>query len=251
MPLDFTVGIPVFNEEPILVDNIRRLCAYLDGLGSYELLIGVNGSTDRSAELARQLADENPRIRVFETSERRVGSVFQMFLREAASEFLISLDMDLSTDLDFVSRSLRLLRTSEMVIGSKKLGCQNRSALRRIGSSLYIRSASALLGLGVEDYSMGAKAYRVGFFRALGAELGETTTYVVNCVYFARRAGARIVEIPVACQDTRPSKFNLGLEAWRKYTHLFGLWRRHTPLAEPAATAALASVVETAPVMER
>src|SRR4029078_4765846 len=42
----FTVGIPVLNEEAILVPNTERLLHYLDGLGrEYEILSGSHGLT--------------------------------------------------------------------------------------------------------------------------------------------------------------------------------------------------------------
>lgn len=225
--LKFSIGIPVFNEESILIENTLRLCRYLDRLEPYEVLIGINGSTDRSSQLGHELATQNPRIRMFEIPERKVGAIFQTFLQQANSEYLISLDMDLSTDLEFIPQALELLRNNDLVIGSKKMGNQSRSWVRRLGSALYIYCARGLLNLGAEDYSMGAKAYRISFFREFAQGLGEGTTYVVNCIYFARLYNAKIVEIPVSCEDFRRSKFSLTREALEKYSHLLWLWWRH------------------------
>ena len=42
----FTVGVPVYNEEAILVPNTERLLSYLQSLGrDFEVIIGSNGST--------------------------------------------------------------------------------------------------------------------------------------------------------------------------------------------------------------
>lgn len=222
-----TVGIPVFNEGALLRQNTLRLCQYLETLGNYELLLGSNGSTDATVEIGMALAAQNPRIRFFEIPERKVGRIFQTFLLQARGEFLISVDMDLSTDLDFIPKALELLKTNHLVIGSKKMGSQSRSFVRRAGSGLYILCAQRLLDLKADDYSMGAKGYRVSFFREFAAELGEGTTYVVNCIYLAGRRGAKVAEIPVLCQDFRKSKFNLPREAYEKYSHLLGLWWLH------------------------
>ena len=57
----FTVGIPVLNEEAILVPNTERLLHFLDGLGrEYEVLIGSNGSTDSTTTLGADLSRRFP-----------------------------------------------------------------------------------------------------------------------------------------------------------------------------------------------
>jgi glycosyltransferase involved in cell wall biosynthesis len=237
----FTVAIPVFNEEELLRQNVLRLCEHLESIGPYEILIGSNGSTDASVEICRQLAQENSRIRYFAIDERKVGVVFQRFLREARSEKLISVDMDLSIDLDFISRSLGLLDNCDLVVGSKKLGVENRSLVRRFGSDLYIWTVRALYRMKSHDYSLAAKAYRVSFFRRFAAQLAEDTNYVVDCVYLCQLHRGRSTEIPVACDDRRPSRFNLLHEARDKYSYLLKLWYRH-PKADPLSRDSAAAV---------
>jgi glycosyltransferase involved in cell wall biosynthesis len=239
----FSVAIPVFNEAEILRQNVLKLSQFLETLGSYEILIGSNGSTDATVEICEQLARENPRIRYFAIDEKKVGLVFQRFLQEARSDALVSVDMDLSIDLDFISRSLRLLEQHDLVIGSKKLGVENRSLLRRFGSDLYIWTVRALYRMDSHDYSLAAKAYRVSFFRPFAAQLSDHTNYVVDCVYLAKQHHGRSTEIPVACDDHRPSRFNLRREAWEKYSYLFKLRQRHRTAA-PVATGAVPSVTQ-------
>jgi len=227
LKVEFSLGIPVWNEELILVQNMTRLCHYLEGLGVYEIIIVSNGSTDRSAQLGHSLASENPHIRFFEIAQRDVAGAFRLMLREARSDFLISLDMDLSADLKFIDQALALLPSCDLVVGSKKKGDQHRRRLRKLGSDLYIRCANGLLKLGVEDYSMGAKGYRVPFFRGFYERLGKGTCYVVNCIYLARWNGGKIAEIPIACHDLRKSRFNLFYEGFHKFSHLTGLYLKH------------------------
>lgn len=223
----FTVAIPVFNEADILRDNIIRLATYLESIGSYEILIGSNGSTDGTVEICEQLARDNPRIRYFAIDDRKVGLVFQRFLQEARSDALVSVDADLSIDMDFIARSLRLLERHDLVIGSKKLGVENRSLIRRFGSDLYIWTVRALYRMKSHDYSLAAKAYRVSFFLPFAAQLSDHTNYVVDCVYLSKLHDGRSTEIPVSCDDHRPSRYNLRREAWEKYSYLFKLWHRH------------------------
>jgi glycosyltransferase involved in cell wall biosynthesis len=232
------VAIPVFNEAAILRQNVLKLSAFLESVGPYEILIGSNGSTDATVAICEELARQDPRIRYFAIDQKQVGVVFQRFLQEARSNALVSVDMDLSIDLDFIPRSLRLLEHHDLVIGSKKLGEENRSLLRRLGSDLYIWTVRALYRMDSHDYSLAAKAYRVSFFRPFAAQLSAHTNYVVDCVYLAKWHEGRSTEIPVACDDRRPSRFNLRREAWEKYSYLFKLWHRHRRTEAPVAVSA-------------
>ena len=223
----FVVGIPVFNEEAILVANTERLLAFLDRLGrDYDIIIGSNGSTDSTTALGVDLSRRFPRVSFFHLPEKGVGDAFREFLRRARYPFLVSVDMDLSVELEFVPRALELLESHEIVVGSKKMGNQKRSAFRKLGSDAFLRIARGLLGMPYDDYSLAAKAYRVDNARRFIGRINEGSSYVLEMCYLTKLAGGRITQIPVSCEDWRTSKFNLLHEALYKYSHLFRLWLR-------------------------
>src|SRR5215467_10678900 len=119
----FSVVIPVYNEEAILVPNTERLLAFLDGLGrQYEVIIGSNGSTDSTTAIGVDLSRRFPHVSFFHLPDRGVGLAFREFVDRARHPLLVSADMDLSVDLSFISEALELLETNDIVVGSKKLG---------------------------------------------------------------------------------------------------------------------------------
>ena len=223
----FTVGIPVLNEEAILVPNTERLLHYLDGLGrEYEILIGSNGSTDSTTTLGVDLSRRFPRVSFFHLPEKGVGLAFKEFVRRAKHPFLVSVDMDLSVDVDFVRAAVELLETHDIVVGSKKMGNQKRSLFRRLGSDSFLQATRFLLGLTYDDYSIAAKAFRVDVLRRFIDRINEGSSYVLEICYLTKNAGGRITQVPVTCEDWRQSKFNLWHEAIYKYSHLVRLWVR-------------------------
>ena len=223
----FTVGIPVYNEEAILVPNTERLIAFLDGLGrDYEVLIGSNGSTDSTTALGTDLTRRFPQVTFFHIPERGVGLAFRECVRRARYPLLVSVDMDLSVDLAFVPAALALLKTNDIVVGSKKLGNQKRSFFRKLGSDSFLRATRLLLGLDYDDYSIAAKAFRVATLRHFADRINEGSSYVLEICYLTQRTGGHIVQVPVSCEDWRTSKFNLVHEALYKYGHLLRLWAR-------------------------
>jgi hypothetical protein len=165
-------------------------------------------------------------VSFFHVPERGVGLAFREFIRLARYPFLVSVDMDLSIELEFVKRALTLLETNDIVVGSKKMGKQKRSFVRRVASDTFLRIARVLLGIDYDDYSIAAKGYRVATVRHFEDRINEGSSYVIEMCFLTKRAGGRIIQIPVECEDWRSSKFNLVHEAFYKYSHLFGLWLR-------------------------
>lgn len=218
--------IPVYNEEDVIVENTTKVVEYLSRYaGRYEVVLSCNGCSDRSVELAKELSKKHP-IKVLSTQHKGVGLAFRRAIDEAVFDKIVSLDMDLTIDMDFIKRADALLNDVDVVIGSKIMGVQRRSIFRRWGSLIYLRIASFLLGLPFHDYSPSGKAYRrqviFKYFDFLSSDVG--TSYVVEIIYKIFQTGGKIVEIPIDCDDTRKSRFNIVDEAAYRYRHLFALF---------------------------
>ncbi len=228
-PPALSLLIPVYNEQDILIPNLRKLLLFFQDKGiDAEIIIGSNGSTDATEEIGRMIESIRPgRIGFFHIKSRgAVGEVFKIAAGLAAAPILISMDMDLSVDLEFITSALDLLRTTDVVVGSKKSGAQSRSPVRLLGSKLFILCAGVLLRLPYDDYSIGAKAYRASSVRPLLPGMSEDTNYVLDLLYRARRAGLSIDVLPIACSDWRKSRFRLLREALTRFLYLFRLWTR-------------------------
>ncbi|MFZ5585718.1 MAG: glycosyltransferase family 2 protein [Thermodesulfobacteriota bacterium] len=231
---DYTVFIPVLDEEAILEANLASLLDFLRGLGrGFELIVGSNGSRDRTAALGQELARRHPELRFFHLPQKGPGRAFAHALDLVTSDRLLTLDMDLSTDLDFVPRALDLLEDHAVVVGSKRQGRQERSLTRVLGSGAYIFCARLLLGMPYEDYSIGGKGFRVELLRLYAAAIDWNTAYVGNLIYCAHRAGLPVIEIPVTCHDTRVSRFRLGHEGFYRFAWLGRLFWRSRLLGRP------------------
>ncbi|MGA2402390.1 MAG: glycosyltransferase, partial [Syntrophobacteraceae bacterium] len=122
--------IPLYNEQDTLIPNLRQLLLFFQDKGlDAEIILGSNGSTDATVQIGKMIEAIRPeRIRFFHIKNRgAVGEVFKIAAELVSAPVLISMDMDLSVDLEFITRALDLLRTSDLVVGSKKSGTQSRS----------------------------------------------------------------------------------------------------------------------------
>lgn len=220
--------IPVFNEERIMEANLDRLTGFMEGLGRpFEIIVGSNGSFDRTEALGQELAARDERIIFFHLNAKGPGAAFREGLGRAAFDLILTQDMDLSVDLSFIPRALDLLAEHDLVIGSKKMGTQRRSWVRITGSGVFILCARALLGLDYQDYSLAAKGFRKGLVLENLGWVGPSTDYVLNLTYRAQLGGRSIIEIPVFCRDERESRFNLAREGISRFARLGQLWAYH------------------------
>jgi polyisoprenyl-phosphate glycosyltransferase len=93
-----SVAIPVFNEEAVLPELLRRVRAVLDGLpgGPHELLIVDDGSGDRTVALLEAAVRDDARVRVVVLS-RNFGhqAAFTAALTYATGSAVVLMDGDL------------------------------------------------------------------------------------------------------------------------------------------------------------
>ena len=200
---------------------------YMDSLGiDYEIIIGSNGSLDNTAELGYELDKKYRQVIFFHISEKGVGEAFKRAVQLASYDWIISLDMDLSVDINFVKESLELMGDYDIIIGSKQMGEQDRSFFRKLPSTIFIFLVKFLLGLRYRDYSLAAKVYKKEIIEKNIKDIDKGTSYVIDIIYHAYKQGYNIIEIPVKCDDRRRSKFNILKEAWYRFWRLIRLWLR-------------------------
>ncbi|MBX7143448.1 MAG: glycosyltransferase family 2 protein [Oligoflexia bacterium] len=221
-----SILIPVYNEEQILESALLRLHAFAEEQGiAHEILVTSNGSTDNTKKIGSELARTHSWLRFFSIPERSVGKAFQVNVENAKNEYLVCLDVDLSSELIFLRYACDLLQHADMLVGSKTMGSQRRSALRVLGSQLYITFTLLAFNLTVSDYSIGSKAFRRSAILPVLSNLDRWTGYIFELCLYLRLHGRKIIQIGIDCDDRRSSRFNLMHEGFYRYLHLYRCWR--------------------------
>jgi glycosyltransferase involved in cell wall biosynthesis len=221
-----SIIIPVYNEEELIVKNTERLIGYLEKISeNFEIITVDNGSTDRTVKLGKELEKKYPKkFKILSIPEKGyVGFAFRKGVRNSKYNKIISLDMDLSIELDFIKRCVNLLEKNSIVIGSKKVGEQNRQWYRVFASNVFIWMTKTILGLEYEDYSMGAKGFRKSDIEKYLDYIDKGSAYVYELTYWLEREGKNIVQIPTICKDNRKSKFNIIDESLYRFRNLITL----------------------------
>ncbi len=216
---DVSIVIPVYNEEAILSDAITHIA---DGIGAvaadlgapalrFEIVLAENGSSDRTAALATELARELDDVRALSLGEPNYGKALRRGILEARGTWVICDEIDLC-DLDFYRRALSLLLRGEadMVVGSKAMhGATDRRPLMRRAAT---RILNGMLRIAVDfrgTDTHGLKAFhRESLIPIVEQCVIDRDLFASELVIRAGRA-LRVVEIPVRLNEKRPPAINL------------------------------------------
>lgn len=142
-----TIVIPVFNEEAVLPELLRRLSAVFDA-GRHCIWRAVlvdDGSRDRTAELVRAQAGRDPRFELVELS-RNFG--FQSALsaglaRAREGEAVVTMDADLQDPPELIPELVAAWQRGAQVVRAVRRSRADRG-LRRVGFDLFHRVFGAL-----------------------------------------------------------------------------------------------------------
>ena len=128
----FSIVIPVYNEEELIEKNTKRLIKFLDEnkCKEYEIILADNGSADKTKELGAKLSKIDI-IKFISVAEKGPGLAFKDAILNAKYNKIISADMDLSVELKFILKAVKLLGEYDIVVGSKITGEQKRSFFRK------------------------------------------------------------------------------------------------------------------------
>ena len=199
--MKLVVQIPAFNEEAILGKAVASIDRRVPGFSEVAVLVVDDGSTDRTAEVARESrADRVVRL----PAHRGLAAAFSTGLEEAlalGADVIVNFDADLQYDAADIPALVApiLAGTADLVIGDRGPGSlehfsPGKRLLQRIGSWV-VRQAS---GLEVADAASG--------FRALSREAARRVnvfsrmTYTLETLIQAGSKDLRVASVAVAAR---------------------------------------------------
>lgn len=220
-----SIVVPAFNEEENIEPLVRELVSSLEALGlPFEILLVDDASTDRGPAIARELARQDPRLRVLRLSERfGQSAAFDAGFRAARGELVVTMDADLQNDPADIERLLEALPGWDAVVGWRRVRRDNW--LKRLSSRLSNAIRNRVSGDRIIDTGCSLKLFRREALRSLKMYDGMHRFLPT----LLRLEGRRVREIPV---NHRPrlrgrSKYNVRNRALRAFLDLLAVrWMR-------------------------
>jgi glycosyltransferase involved in cell wall biosynthesis len=218
------VVVPALNEAenlPIVIPSIVAELALIDVDG--HVLVIDDGSTDKTAAVARDLADRHAGVELISLGRNqgkapalRIG--FERALAEGA-DIVAMMDADGQDDPSELPLLLaRLADGADLVTGARHHG-RNDRFVKRTTSRLYNGATALLSGVPMKDFNSGFKVMRADVARHASPMLyGELHRYLTVVAHWL---GFHVAEVSVQHHPRLHGKSKYGLARfWRGFVDL-------------------------------
>lgn len=223
--MDISVVIPLYNEEESLPELTSWIERVMEENGfSYEILFIDDGSTDRSLDTIKSLANRNDRIHAVSFSRNYGKSpALNTGFRRAKGDVVITMDADLQDSPDEIPGLYKMIKEEgyDLVSGWKKKRYDPLS--KTLPTKLFNATARKVSGIkNLHDFNCGLKAYRNAVVKHIEV-YGDMHRYIP---YLAKNAGyKKIGEKVVHHQARKYGHTKFGLDRFiNGYLDLGTLW---------------------------
>jgi glycosyltransferase involved in cell wall biosynthesis len=230
-----SVVIPAYNEEQRLPLSLQKIAEYLarEPGRPAEILVVNDGSADRTAAVARALAQKlegpNLSIRVLHNpGNRGKGYSVRHGMLQGRHEWLLLTDADLSAPIEELDKLAQAVSGGryDVAIGSRAL---DRSLIgvhqpwfRETMGRVFNLAVRLTTGLPFADTQCGFKLFRrEAAQKVFTRQLLERFGFDVEVLYLAKKFGFRTVEVPVRWDHVEGTKVSTlagadaFLDGWR------------------------------------
>jgi len=215
---EIVVAIPCYNER----DNLPRLVPeVLAADERIHVIVIDDNSPDGTGELADSIAAENPRVEVIHRPGKLgLGTAYRDAMIKAAEtdcRLFITMDADFSHSPRYLPQMIEKAGEYDAVIGSRYVpggGARNWGAGRKLMSRLAGLLVRLLLGLmKIKDPMGGFRCYNMRVIREFGPRsiVSRGFAFQGEMLYRFRRAGARMVEVPIVFENRSAGESKIGM----------------------------------------
>jgi dolichol-phosphate mannosyltransferase len=171
VPALLSVVAPVYNEEELVEEFVRRACAAVADY-SFELVLVNDGSADKTPALLDRIAAEDPRVRVVHLS-RNFGhqAALTAGLEHAAGDVVAMIDADLQDPPELIPRMIEQWEQGSDVVYAVRRQREGETAFKLATASWFYKLFDKLAQVDLEPNS---GDFRLLDRRALDALLSMT-----------------------------------------------------------------------------
>lgn len=223
--MDISVVVPLFNEEESLPELHAWITKVMTREGfTYEIIFVNDGSTDRSVNVIKELAEGDPNVHLISFARNYGKSpALNEGFRRAKGDIVITMDADLQDSPDEIPALYRMIADEgyDLVSGWKKERFDPKS--KTIPTKLFNATARKVSGIkNLHDFNCGLKAYRNEVVKKIEV-YGDMHRYIP---YLAKIAGfTKIGEKVVKHQRRKYGVTKFGLDRFvNGYLDLATLW---------------------------
>ncbi len=208
----FSIIIPAYNEEKRIAPVLEEISYYIHSNGlPWDVIIAVDGN-DGTANVVKKMSLTYPFISIQRGYGRSgKGSAIKRGLNVAKGDFVIFMDADGSIKLSGILEHLVSTQNYDAIVFDRYSFHGNRIPIvRRVASRGFNILVKAILGVRVNDTQCGYKIMKTEYAKKAFRKICITNTFFdVALIFYLKKIGARIMEIPVGYNHEGESKFNV------------------------------------------
>ena len=207
--MDLSIIVPLYNEEDSVEPLYEAVAQAIVPLGlSYEILFVDDGSKDRTYFKARELAQQDPHLRVIKF-RKNYGQTPAMAagIDHARGKVLITMDGDLQNDPRDIPQFINKINEGYGIVVGWRHNRQDKLITRKIPSKIANWIIGKVTGVPIKDNGCSLKAYRAEVIKSvpLYSEMHRFIPAMLSLT------GARIAEIKVRHHARRFGASKYGL----------------------------------------
>jgi len=205
--------LPIYNERKRLEGNFRQIYNEAKRLGTFEIIIAEDGSTDGSKEYAKRLTKLKG-VKLLSVKERTGrGGALKRAIRIAKGDVIGYIDVDLAVPMSYLKGAVELVEKGNPVVtGSRYVGGANasRTAYREIASKSYNVLLTVFLASKVKDHQCGFKFWDKAYIKKEAPLIKDNHWFFDSeMLVRAQRKGIAPYEMPVKWHENRDTKVRL------------------------------------------
>jgi len=220
--LTYSFVIPAYNESGRLRPTLEAILGHArQQQWELEILVVNDGSSDNTAEIVREYAKAHaPVVLVENPGNRGKGYSVRNGMLHARGDICLFTDADLSSPIAEANKLFAAIAAgADIAIGSRwlraELQTERQPLYRQTLGRIFNLALRVILGLNFADTQCGFKAFRREAARRIfPLQKIERWGFDPEILFLARRAGLRVVEVPVVwahSQGTRLHPFRDGM----------------------------------------
>jgi glycosyltransferase involved in cell wall biosynthesis len=222
--------IPAHNEEFRLPHALEQAFTFMAKQEyAFEVVVVENASSDRTLEVARELANHYPGLLVLHEDLPGKGRAIHQGILAAHGEYRFIADADFSMPVEEINRFLPPACSSDIAIASREAPGAKRYSepdYRHLIGRVYNFLIRTLVLPGLQDTQCGFKCFKA----AVAEDLFRYQTltgwsFDVELLFLARRHGYSLCEIGIPWYYIPGSKVNVLHDSWRMFFDLLYIRR--------------------------
>ncbi len=227
-----SIVVPIYNEEESLPFLVNQLLEVLQPMEeTFELVLVNDGSSDKSAEVIKNLSFEIPEL-VGVLLRKNYGQTAAMAagFDISSGEIVVTLDGDLQNDPADIPLLVNKIRDGYDLVSGWRYRRQDAAISRKLPSRIANRLIGKVTGVRLNDYGCSLKAYRKEVLTdmRLYGELHRFLPVLANI------EGARITEVKVNHRARQFGSSKYGIDrTFRVLMDLLTVWFMNRFLTRP------------------